>query len=119
LIQVNDASSTARIVREAGKAKNWDLAAYELLLLKDSLVEAAVLYPDTPVNDATTLLGRLQSISDAITAKDSRKFTSTVRELTDGCNACHRSMARSFVVIGLPTDQQPPANQVFVPRGKQ
>jgi hypothetical protein len=103
----------------AGNAKNWDLAAYELLLLKDSLVEAAVLYPDIPTSNVTTLMGPLQSISDAITAKDSRKFASTVRELTDGCNACHRSMGRSFVVIKLPIDQQPPANQVFVPQGKR
>ena len=103
----------------AGKAKNCDLAAYELLLLKGSLLEAAQLYPDIPVNNVTALMEPLQSISDAITAKDSRKFASTVRELTDGCNACHSSMGRSFVVIKLPTDQQPPANQVFVPQGKQ
>ena len=104
----------------AGKAKNWDLAAYELLLLKNSLVDAAVLYPEIPMSNVIkTLDGPLQSVSDAITAKDSRKFASTVRELTDGCNACHRSMARSFVVIKLPTDQPPPANQVFVPQGKQ
>jgi hypothetical protein len=103
----------------AGKAKNWDLAAYELLLLKNSLVEAALLYPDIPTSNVTTLREPLQSISDAITAKDSRKFASTVRELTDGCNACHRTMDRSFVVMKLPTDQQPPANQVFTPQGKQ
>jgi len=103
----------------AGKAKNWDLAAYELLLLKNSLVEAALLYPDIPTSNVTTLREPLQSISDAITAKDIRKFASTVRELTDGCNACHRTMDRSFVVMKLPTDQQPPANQVFTPQGKQ
>jgi hypothetical protein len=76
----------------AGKAKNWDLAAYELLLLKNSLAEAAMLYPDIPTSNVTTLMEPLQSVSDAITAKDSRKFASTVRELTDGRNACHRSM---------------------------
>jgi hypothetical protein len=104
----------------AGKAKNWDLAAYELLLLKDSLVEAALLYPDIPMNNVVkTLSGPLQSVSDAVMAKDSRRFTSAVSELTDGCNACHRAMERSFVVIKLPTDQQPPANQVFLPQGKQ
>ena len=104
----------------AGKAKNWDLAAYEVLLLEDSLVEAALLYPDIPMDDVLkTLSGPLQSVSDAITAKDSRKFTSAVSELTEGCNACHRSMNRGFVVIKLPTKPQPPANQVFKPKGKQ
>jgi hypothetical protein len=95
----------------AGKAKNWDLAAYELLLLKDSLVEAALFYPDIPTSNVTTL-APLKSISDAITAKDSGKFASTVQELTDGCNACHRSMERGFVVIQIPKEQ-PFANQVF------
>jgi hypothetical protein len=103
----------------AGNAKNWDLAAYELLLMKDTLIEAALLYPDLPLSNVVkTLDGPLQSVSDAIAAKDSRKFASTMRELTDGCNTCHRSMGRSFVVIKLPTDQQPPANQVFAPQGK-
>jgi len=103
----------------AGKAKNWDLAAYELLLLKDSLIDAALLYPAIPASNVTTLAEPLRSISDALTAKDSRRFASAMRGLTDGCNACHRSMDRGYVVIKLPTDQQPPANQVFVPQEKQ
>jgi hypothetical protein len=79
----------------AGNAKNWDLAAYELLLLKDSLVEAALLYPDIPMSNVVkTLEGPLQSVSDAIKAKDSRKFASSVRELTEGCNSCHLDGSR-------------------------
>ena len=35
-----------------------------------------------------------------------------------GCNACHSSMQRGFVVMGLPTDQFLPANQLFAPQGK-
>jgi hypothetical protein len=34
----------------AGKAKNWELAAYELRQLTDSLAEAAVLYPGIPLS---------------------------------------------------------------------
>jgi hypothetical protein len=103
----------------AGKAKSWDLAAYELIQLTDSLAEAAVLYPGIPVSNVTTMMEPLLSISDAITAGDSRRFASSMRELTDGCNACHRSMGRSFVVMRLPTGEQPPANQMFSPPGKQ
>ena len=102
----------------AGRAKNWDLAAYELRQLTDSLAEAAILYPGIPVSDVTTLLGPLLSASDAITAKDSRRFAASMRDLTNACNACHSSMNRSFVVMRLPTDQQPPANQIFAPQGK-
>ena len=105
-------------LRFAGKARNWDLAAYELRQLTDSLAEAAVLYPGIPVDNVTTMMVPLLSISDAITAKDSRKFAGSMRELTDGCNACHSSMQRGFVVMGLPTDQFLPANQLFAPQGK-
>ena len=99
----------------AGKAKNWDLASYELRQLTDSLVEAAILYPGIPVSNVTTMKGPLLATSDAISARDSRRFSVSMRNLTDGCNACHTSMDRSFVVMGLPTDQQPPANQIFAP----
>jgi len=99
----------------AGKAQNWELAAYELRQLKASLVEAAVLYSGIPGSNVTTLEPVLQSASDAIKAKDGRKFTKAMGELTEGCNACHRSMNRSFVVMKVPADQQPFANQQFVP----
>ncbi len=102
----------------SGRAKNWDLAAYELRQLTDSLAEAAVLYQSIPVSNVTTMMAPLLSISDALTAKDSRKFAGSMRELTDGCNACHSSMQRGFIVMRLPTDQSPPANQIFAPRGK-
>ena len=102
----------------AGKAQNWELAAYELRQLKASLIEAAVLYSGLPVSNVTTLEPSLQSMADAINAKDGRKFTKALGELTEGCNSCHRSMGRSFVVMKVPADQQPFANQQFAPAGK-
>ncbi|CUT09804.1 blr6985 hypothetical protein [Bradyrhizobium sp.] len=99
----------------AGKAQNWELAAYELRQLKANLVEAAVFYSGIPVGNVTTLEPSLQSMSDAIDAKDSRKFAKGLGELTEGCNACHRSLKRSFVVMKVPLDQKPFANQQFAP----
>ncbi|EHR02940.1 hypothetical protein [Bradyrhizobium sp. WSM471] len=99
----------------AGKAQNWELAAYELRQLKANLVEAAVFYSGIPVGNVTTLEPSLQSMSDAIDAKDSRKFAKGLGELTEGCNACHRSLKRSFVVIKVPSDEKPFANQQFAP----
>ena len=99
----------------AGKAQNWDLAGYELRQLKASLVEAALLYSGIPVSNITTLEPSLQATSDAIAAKDGRKFAKALGDLTEGCNACHRSMGRSFVVIKVPADPQPFANQLFAP----
>ncbi|OAF05384.1 hypothetical protein AYJ54_00285 [Bradyrhizobium centrolobii] len=100
----------------AGKAQNWDLAAYELGQLKASLVEAALLYSGIPVSNVTTLEAPLQSASAAIAAKDGRKLANALGELTEGCNACHRSMNRSFVVMKVPTDQGLFGNQEFAPK---
>lgn len=99
----------------AGKAQNWDLAAFELRQLKQSLVEAAVLYSGIPISNVTTLEAPLQSVSDAIGAKDGKKFAKAVGDLTEGCNACHRSMNRSFIVMKVPAEPQPFGNQLFPP----
>ncbi|MHB0767451.1 hypothetical protein [Bradyrhizobium sp. 5.13L] len=102
----------------AGKAQHWELAAYELRQLKTSLVEAAVLYSGIPVSNVTTLEPSLQSITDALTAKDGRKFAKAFGNLTEGCNACHRSMNRNFVIMKVPSEQEPFANQQFAPPSK-
>jgi hypothetical protein len=97
---------------------NWDLAAYELRQLTNSLAEAAIFYPGIPVSNVTTMKDPLLSIADAIAAGDGRKFSVSMRVLTDGCNACHTSMGRSFIAIGVPAGREPPANQIFAPVGK-
>jgi hypothetical protein len=102
----------------AVKAQNWELAAFELSQLKASLVEAALLYSGIPVSNVTTLETPLQATSDAITAKDGRKFAKAFGVLTDGCNSCHRDMKRGFVVMKVPADQQSFGNQQFSPSAK-
>ena len=57
-------------LRFAGKAQDWDLAAYELRQLKADLLEAALLYEGIPVGNVTTMTKPVQSISDAIDASD-------------------------------------------------
>ncbi|NPU14648.1 MULTISPECIES: hypothetical protein [Bradyrhizobium] len=101
----------------AGQAKNWDLAGYELAQLKQSLTDAAIFYSGLPVNNVTTLSQPIQSISDAIAAKDGKRFASAVTELTSGCNACHATMDRGYVAIRIPTDK-PFGNQDFRPQGR-
>ena len=96
----------------AGKAANWELAAFELHRLKAGLVEAAMLYSGIPVTNVTTLQAPLQSVADAIAAKDRQRFVKAYGELTGGCNACHQSMERSFIAIRTPTDQ-PFGDQIF------
>jgi hypothetical protein len=99
----------------AGKAQNWPLAAYELHQLKASLVEAAMLYTGIPASDVITLANPVQTVDDAIGAKDSRKFAKAFGDLTDGCNSCHRSIERAFIAIRVPTEQ-PFSNQEFTPQ---
>ena len=101
----------------AGKARNWELAAYELGQLKAGLVEAAVMYEGIPVTDVTMMTSPLKAIDDAIAAKDGKRFGKLFGELTTGCNACHQSMSRGYIVMRVPTEQ-PFSNQVFPPQGK-
>jgi hypothetical protein len=100
----------------AGRARNWQLAVFEARQLRANLAEAATLYSDIPVSNMTTLASRLQSLDDAIEAKNSQKFAGAFAELTGGCNECHQSMERPFIVMRVPTDQ-PFSNQLFAPPG--
>jgi hypothetical protein len=101
----------------AGKAQNWPLAAYELRQLQAGVLQAALLYEGIPVTNVTTMTKPLQSVTDAIEAKDVQRFTRAVGQLTDGCNSCHQSMERGFIAIQAPT-VSPFSNQVFPPQRK-
>jgi hypothetical protein len=103
----------------AGKAVNWELAAYELRLLKAGLLEAATLYEGIPVTNITTMSAPVHSIVDAIEAKDSKRFAKAMGELTDGCNSCHTSIGRDFIVMRIPSTDQPFSNQVFPRQGQK
>jgi hypothetical protein len=101
----------------AGKAQNWELAGYELQQLKAGVLQAALLYEGIPVTNVTTMTKPVQSVADAIEAKDLKRFARAVGELTNGCNSCHQSMERRFIVIQAPT-ASPFSNQVFSPQKK-
>ena len=101
----------------AGKSANWDLAAYELRQLKAGLVEAALLYEGIPVNNVTTMAQPVQSVADAIEAKDGKKFAKVYADLTSGCNACHQSIGRGYIVMRVP-DTSPFSGQQFAPQSK-
>jgi hypothetical protein len=103
----------------AGSAGNWDLAAFELMQLTDSQAEAAKYYPGIPSTNIVKLTVPIKSISDAIGAKDKQRFSKAVESLTEGCNACHRSMGRSFIAIRTPPADRPFGNQLFAPQSKK
>lgn len=103
----------------AGKDRNWELATFEVQQLTDSLSEAAAFYSGIPSANIARLTDPIKSISDAIGAKDRQQFSKAVEGLTDGCNACHRSMGRAFIAIQLPPTGGPYGNQSFSPPGKK
>ncbi|MDO9563241.1 MAG: hypothetical protein Q7J60_16620 [Bradyrhizobium sp.] len=99
----------------AGTAQNWELAAYELRQLRAGLEEAAAMYGGIPVTNVVTMTAPIDSIGDAIAAKDGKRFAKLFSELTAGCNGCHQSMGRGYIQMRVPTEQ-PFSNQVFPPR---
>ena len=103
----------------AGTARNWDLAAFELTQLTDSQAEAARFYTGIPSTNIVKLTEPIKAISDAIGAKDKQQFSRAFEGLTEGCNACHRSMGRAFIVIRAPAADRPFGNQSFAPQGKK
>jgi len=102
----------------AGVSSNWELAAYELRRLKTSLAEAAALYPGIPVTNITMMVAPVDAVAGAINAKDRRAFESNFRSLTDGCNTCHQSMERSYIVMRVPSTS-PFSDQDLSPPGKR
>ena len=96
----------------AGASSNWRLAAYELRQLRESLVDAASLYPGIPVTNVTTMAEPVQALVDAIEARDNQAFATAFGSLTHGCNACHQSMGHGYIVMKTST-VSPFSNQVF------
>jgi hypothetical protein len=93
------------------------LAGYELRQLESGLMEAATLYPDIPATNVTRMTEPAHAVADAIEAKDSRRFAKAVGEFTNGCNACHQSIGRGFIVMRVPSES-PFNNQAFPPQAK-
>jgi len=99
----------------AGQQKNWELAGYELELVRESLTEAVAFYTDIPVDNITMIDPPIKSIEGAIAARNSAAFSKAFGELTTGCNSCHQSIGRGFIVMKVPT-ASPFSNQSFSPR---
>jgi hypothetical protein len=101
----------------AGKARNWDLAAYEAAQIKTRLEDAAALYQSLPVTNVTTMATPLNEVSEAVRARDSVKFVQAFDLLTAGCNSCHQAIGRGFIAMQTPTSH-PFNNQSFAPMKK-
>lgn len=106
----------------AGKARNWELAAYELDELKEGFDDAAKLFPtfqDVPVAQmiGDILKTSVADLEKKIADKDAQGFTGAFDKLTASCNGCHQSAKHGFIVVARPT-ASPFTNQIFSPPRK-
>jgi hypothetical protein len=105
----------------AGQAGNWPLASYEVDELKEGLEDAVLFHPahkDSPL-PIPDLIDKImtvpvKNIGEAVTAKDSKKFTEAFDDLTAACNQCHMAANFGFNVVTRPT-ANPYTNQNFQP----
>jgi hypothetical protein len=101
----------------AGRDKNWAYAAYEWHELEESLERIATQVPKWRELDigqlmAATVKQPLDDLEAAIKASDGQRFNTAFRQLTDACNACHKSANLAMIVIKVPDESAFP-NQDF------
>ena len=101
----------------AAGLRNWDLASYELSQIQESLISAARLYQNIPVEQIGMIQQPLTALAEAIKNKNSQHFTRAFANLTNACNSCHAAANVGFITIQVPT-ASPFTNQSFGPKGR-
>ena len=79
----------------AGQEKNWPYAAYEGHELEEAFERIAKLVPKWREFDIPQLLA-------AAKAGNGQRFDAAYRQLTDACNACHKSANVGVIAIKVP-----------------
>jgi hypothetical protein len=104
----------------AGAAQNWDYAAYAARELRESfetIAKLVIKHGNLEIAPAiaATVKQPLDAVEAAIKAKDQAAFTKAYADLTDACNACHKSADHAMIVIQAPTSGTAFPDQVFTP----
>jgi len=92
----------------AGKARNWEYAAYEASELRNAFGRIGRTIPNyrkQTLSDmfAQNILPSMDKLDAAIKAKDGAAFDGAYKEVTASCNNCHGALDHGFVVIREPT----------------
>jgi hypothetical protein len=92
----------------AGKARNWDYAAYEASELRNAFGRVGRTVPTyrkqaLPDMFASAILPSMDKLDVAIKAKDGKGFDVAYKEVTADCNTCHMGLEHAFVVIHEPS----------------
>ena len=91
----------------AGQEKNWPYLVYEGHELEEAFERIAKQVPkwrefDIPQLLAATVKQPLDDLEAAAKANDGRRFDAAYRQLTDACNACHKSANVGVIAIKAP-----------------
>ena len=91
----------------AGRARNWDYAAYEASELRNAFGRIGRTIPTyrkqaLPDVFAENILPSMDKLDAAIKAKDGAAFDGAYKEVTASCNNCHGALDHAFVVIREP-----------------
>jgi hypothetical protein len=92
----------------AGKARNWDYAAYEASELRNAygrIGRTIPVYRKQALPDmfASAILPAMDKLDAAIKARDGAAFDAAYKEVTASCNTCHTGLDHAFVVIREPS----------------
>jgi hypothetical protein len=106
----------------AGKARDWDYAAYEADELRNAFNRIARTIPTYRNTDLAGMFAAntkdpLDQLDAAIKARSGAHFDAAYAALTKACNTCHQGLGHAFVVIRAPVGSTFP-DQVFSPQGK-
>lgn len=101
----------------AGQARNWDYADYAQHELEEALEAVEKHIPKWRNLDigqlmAATVKQPLEEVEKAVKAKNAVAFDAAYRQVTEACNACHRSANLPAIVIKVPDASAFP-NQEF------
>ena len=97
----------------AGHSGNWPLADYELDELGEGFDDIGKIVGSDLVDKQVG--APIKALEKAVEDKNRAAFDAAFDQLSAGCNSCHRSLDRKFIVIQRPTSL-PYSNQNFTPQ---
>lgn len=97
----------------AGKARNWELADFEIKEIQEAMEDIQKFNMDRPeVKSIGIIFPAIDSLDAAIHQQSEEEFEKGFQFLTTTCNACHRTTDHGFNVIITPSTP-PVSNQRF------
>jgi len=102
----------------AGKNKNWELAAFEVHEIEESLEAIQKYQKERNESQAIAVINpSIDSVKIAIAQQNSILFVRSYTGLTNTCNTCHQAVQFGFNVVKIP-DTPPYSNQEYSTRSK-